>query len=312
MIVTLNPNTAIDYTLRVAKFELNTTIRADAYAWGMGGKATDAAWILGKLGEPVLALGFAAGDNGLRMQAMLRERGIKTDFVWVDGETRLNVVIVCTSEGQTTFTSPGLYVTPNHVTELISRYKKALPAASCIIIGGSLPPGLNPDLYEKIISIAHQRGIPLIFDSSGAMLAAGLKAKPSLIKPNLDEITSLLGYRPGSRDEILQAVKDICKAYAVDMILTLGEEGAIASLSGRLYSIESLSVLVESAAGAGDGVLAGMALAISRQEPLENGLTYGFALAGAIIQTLATADFRIEDYENLVQQVSVVPLDHPG
>jgi len=312
VIVTFNPNTAIDYTLKVAKFELNTTIRADAYAWGMGGKASDAAWILGKLGEPVLALGFAAGDNGLRMQSMLRERGIKTDFVWVDGETRLNVVIVCTAEGQTTFTAPGLHVSPSHVTELISRYKKALAVASCVVIGGSLPLGITPDLYKKTISFARQRSIPVIFDSSGAMLAAGLKAKPSLIKPNLDEITSLLGYRPGSRDEIMQAVKDICKAYAVDMILTLGEEGAIASLSRRLYSIEPLFVPVESAAGAGDGVLAGMALAISRQEPLERGLTYGFALAGAIVQTLATADFRMEDYENLVQRISVVPLEQSG
>jgi 1-phosphofructokinase family hexose kinase len=311
VIVTLNPNTAIDYTLKVDQFELNTTIRGEACAWGMGGKATDAAWILGKLGEPVQALGFAAGNNGLHMEAMLRERGVKTDFVWVAGETRLNVVIVRSSGGQTTFTAPGLYVTSSHVMELISRYKKALTSASCVVIGGSLPEGALPDFYQEVISLARDVNIPVIFDSSGELLASGLKAQPTLIKPNLDEVTSLLGYKPFSREQIQHAVVGICSRYSVNMILTLGEDGALANLNGRLYWIEPLQVPVESVAGAGDGVLAGMAMAISRKESLEKGLEYGFALAGAIVQSLATADFRREDYEKLLRDVSVVPLVHP-
>ena len=88
MIITLTPNTAIDYTLQVSSFQLNRTIRATDSAWGMGGKATDVSWILGKLGIPTRALGFAAGSNGARMENMLGERGVETDFVWVDGETR--------------------------------------------------------------------------------------------------------------------------------------------------------------------------------------------------------------------------------
>jgi 1-phosphofructokinase len=87
MIITLTPNTGIDHTLQVSSFQLNSAIRAIDSAWGMGGKATDVSWILGKLGIPTRALGFAAGPNGLRMEKMLRERGVETDFVWVDGET---------------------------------------------------------------------------------------------------------------------------------------------------------------------------------------------------------------------------------
>jgi fructose-1-phosphate kinase PfkB-like protein len=62
-----------------------------------------------------------------------------------------------------------------------------------------------------------------------------------------------------------------------------------------------------STAGAGDGVLAGLALALARGEPLEAGLRYGFALAGAVVQTLATAAFRLEDYQALLPQVELIP-----
>src|SRR5215204_7825981 len=117
MIITLTPNTGIDHTLLLSSFQLNSTIRAIDSAWGMGGKATDVSWTLGKLGVPTRALGFAAGANGIRMENMLRERGVETDFVWVEGESRLNVIVVVDGEGQSTITSSSLTVSPQHFSE---------------------------------------------------------------------------------------------------------------------------------------------------------------------------------------------------
>ena len=86
MIITLTPNTGIDHTIQVPSFQLDQTIRATDSAWGMAGKAADVSWVLGKLGVPTRALGFAAGATGQRMENMLRERGVGTDFTWVNGE----------------------------------------------------------------------------------------------------------------------------------------------------------------------------------------------------------------------------------
>src|SRR5512132_2747489 len=118
MIITLTPNTGIDHTVLVSSFQLNDTIRAIDSAWGMCGKATDVSWILGKLGVPTRALGFAAGSIGARMEAMLRERGAETDFVWVNGESRLNTVLVVPGEGQSTITSSSMQVLPQHLSQL--------------------------------------------------------------------------------------------------------------------------------------------------------------------------------------------------
>ena len=308
MIITLTPNTGIDYTLQVASFRLNKTIRAVDSAWGMGGKATDVSWILGKLGVPTRALGFAAGPNGVRMENMLRERGVETDFVWVDGETRLNTIIVIPGGGQSTITSSSLNVSPEHLSRFAALYEKALEKATCVVMGGSLPEGVPVDFYPQAIVKAHEHYVPVLFDSSGKSLIAGVKSHPELIKPNLAEVADLLGYQPWSPLEVQEAARKFRGEFGCNVIITLGSEGAIAVFGDRSCFVHPLSIPVVSAAGAGDGVLAGMALAYLREESFEYGLRHGFALAGAILKTLPTADLQIGDYEELLSQIRIEPI----
>ncbi len=308
MIITLTPNTGIDHTLQVPSFQLNTTVRATDSAWGMGGKAADVSWILGKLGIPTRALGFAGGPNGVRMEKMLQERGVETDFVWVEGETRLNTVLVVAGEGQSTITTSSLQVSSEHLSEFTTRYQRALEGASCVVIGGSLPSGVPIEFYTESIAQARARGVPVIFDSSGPALVAGIKNHPDVIKPNQIELSDLLGYSPTSRHEVQQAAEKLWEQFGINVIVTLGEQGAIAVFGGSSYFVHPISNLVVSSAGAGDGVLAGMALAYFRKESFEFGLQHGFALSGAILRTLATADFIVEDYRELLSQVDIEPL----
>ncbi len=308
MIITLTPNTGIDHTVQIPGFRLNSTIRAIDSAWGMGGKATDVSWTLSKLGIPTRARGFAAGPNGARMEKMLRERGVETDFVWVDGETRLNSIIVVPGEGQSTITSSSLNVAPKNLSEFAARYQKALEGASCVVMGGSLPSGVPVEFYAEAITQAHHYAVPVIFDSSGPPLLAGIKSHPELIKPNLVELGDLLGRQPASHEEVKHAAEKLHNEFGTDLIITLGEKGAIAIFKDASYLIHPISIPVVSSAGAGDGVLAGMALAYLRKEPHEYGLRHGFALAGAILRTLATADFLVENYHELLPQIHIEPL----
>jgi 1-phosphofructokinase family hexose kinase len=271
----------------------------------MGGKATDVSWILGRLGVPSRALGFAAGPNGRRMESMLRERGVETDFTWVEGESRLNTILIVPGEGQSTITTSSLIVSGEHLSHFKGKYQEALEEATCVVMGGSLPPGVPPEIYPEAIAQARARGVPVIFDSSGESLIAGVRARPDLIKPNLAELHDLLGVIAETRQEALQAASRLHEEYGSNVILTLGPEGAVAVFQEGSYFVHPLSVPVVSVAGAGDGVLAGMTLAYSRREPLENGLRYGFALATAVLRTLPTADFQVDDYRQLLPQIKI-------
>lgn len=242
------------------------------------------------------------------METMLRERGVETDFVWVEGETRLNTVLVVPGEGQSTITASSLRVSALHISELTSRYQDALREASCVVLGGSVPQGVPLEFYAGAIDQAHIHNIPVIFDSSGPSLLAGVKSRPDLIKPNLAELAELLGESPNSQVEAQQAAEKLHAELDTHVILTLGQSGAFAVFADHSYFIEPVSMAVVSSAGAGDGVLAGMALAYDRHESLEYGLRHGFALANAVLKTLATADFLLEDYQELLSQIIITPL----
>ncbi|NDJ61248.1 MAG: 1-phosphofructokinase family hexose kinase [Chloroflexi bacterium] len=309
MIVSVTANTTIDQTLFIPKFERNRTMRARATVQSMGGKPTDASWILGELGIPSLALGFAAGAMGEKVKALLHARGVTTDFIAVGGDTRLNVVIISEEDDwASTITTSTLEVTPEHVAALRARYLTALNEATVVVLGGTLPRAMPPAFYTEFIGLARDRDIPVIFDAAEPNLSAGLAAAPTYIKPNHDELAALVGQPELSLEGAYAAGLALLDQYGTAPIITLGGEGALAVLpEGIAYRIPPLPIAVVSASGAGDGVLAGLAASILRGQPIEEGLKLGFAAAAAVCLQAGTADCRRADVERLLPQVALIP-----
>jgi 1-phosphofructokinase family hexose kinase len=308
MIVTVTLNPAIDRTYFVRDFAWNRTIRASQTVPGMGGKATDASWVLGELGYDNLAMGFAAGDTGRQMEKMLRQRGCRTDFIWVEGETRTNIVIISgEGKGQSTLTEPGLQIDARQIEEFRRKFSAALEKAHCVLIGGSVPPGLDVSIYTELVKQARQAGLPVVFDASGPGLKAGIEGRPTIAKPNIDEIAELYGQPVTIIEAAYRAGVELQAKYGTAFVITLGKEGALAVLPGRAYRIPVLQIPVVSTAGAGDAVLAGLAAALAEGKPMEDGLRLGFAAAAAVCLTPATADCSKADVERLLPQVELAP-----
>lgn len=308
MILTLTPNTTIDQTLFVASFQFNRTMRATSTNFSMGGKPTDASWILGELGIPSLALGFAAGAMRGKVEALLHARGVTTDFIACDGETRVNTVIVSEDgQGSATITTNTLEVKPEHIDLLRMRFTAALADASVLVLGGTLPRGMQPEFYTEFIGIARAIGIPVIFDADQPNLSAGLKSQPTFIKPNQHELEALMGIPIPDAAAAYNAGRAIYDQYGTQPIITLGEQGGLAVLADRAYRIPPLQVPVASPNGAGDAVLAGLAAAIQGKQPVEDGLRLGFAAATAVVLLPGTADCRREDVERFLSQIELIP-----
>ncbi len=308
MIVTVTANTTLDLTVFVPSFQKNRTMRAFQTVQSMGGKPTDASWILGEIGIPSLALGFAAGALGQKVERMLHARNVSTDFIQVEGETRMNVVIMdAEDQTHTTITTSTLKVSPEQAEALHQKYESALDQAKVVVAGGTLPIGMDPSFYTRVIRTAGDRNIPVIFDAAEANLRAGLAACPDYIKPNRDELTALMGYPIDSFDLAYQAGRQILAQYGTASIVTFGGDGALAVLPDRAYRIPPLKIDVISPAGSGDAVLAGLAASIERDQPIEEGLRLGFAAAAAVALLPGTADCRREDVEHLLPQIELIP-----
>jgi len=307
-VVTVTLNTAIDRTFFIKDFVWNKTIRSSLSVVGMGGKATDASWILGELGVANTALGFAAGDVGRQIDRMLRERGSSTDFVWVKGESRtIFVVISEQGHGQSTLTSSGLEITAEDCASFKEKFYQAIQNAGCVVIGGSVPSVLDVSMYTEMVKDVREFNIPVIFDASGPSLIAGMEGKPNFAKPNMDELGELSGKKITGLLAAYNEARRLQDKYGTSFIITLGELGALAILEDRAYRIPPLKIRVVSTAGAGDGVLAGLAAAIAQGKSTEEGLRLGFAAAAAVCLTPATADCRRADVDALLPKIQLLP-----
>ncbi len=307
MIVSLTPNTTLDLTVFVPRLVTNTTIRASRSYHSMGGKPTDAAYILGKMGIGSLALGLAAGAIGEKVTSMLEALGVTCDFAPADGESRVNTVIIDEHSGEhTTITSATMSVSAEQLAVLRARAIKALDEASVLITGGSLPPGVEPEFYAEAIQLANDRDVPVIFDAAPPNLEAGLRARPAFIKPNEHELSALVGRKLRTLDELYQAGRDILAGTGTQVIITMGKDGALAVLHERAYRIPPIRIEVSSPAGAGDAVLAGLAHAIHQDQPLEEGLRLGIATATAVCRQPGTADYQLADMRRFLPRVELI------
>jgi 1-phosphofructokinase family hexose kinase len=307
MIVSLTANTTIDQTVFIPSLQVGKTIRATSTYQSMGGKPTDASWILGEVGIPSLALGIAGGATGRKAEALLQARGVTVDFLWIDTDTRINMIIIAEDTGEmTTITTNTLQVRPEHIDQLRAKYADALEQATVVVIGGTLPKGMQPEFYTEFIGMARQRGIPVVFDAAEPNLSAGLKAQPTYIKPNRDELGGLVGRTVTTIDDAYHAGREVWERYGVAPIISLDKDGGLAVLPGRAWHVPILPIKVVSAAGAGDGVLAGVTGSLHLGQPIEEGLRLGFACAAAVCLQPGTADLRRADVERLLPQVQLL------
>ena len=309
MILTVTLNTGLDHTLFMDQLRLGYTQKVRASTMSMAGKPADASWVLSTLGIPNLATGFAAGELGKKMEAMLRQRGAQTDFLWVAGETRLNTVLVVDGDSlQTTLTTETLQITPADIVAFYEKQAGLLQRSDAMIIGGSAPRMVGPEVYRDLVAAAAERGVPVVLDASGPYLAYGLQGCPTVIKPNQQELEAFVE-RPLPRPEdVLAAARELRERHSVSVIATLGKDGAFAVLPGRDYFIPALDVPMVSPAGAGDATVAGLSVALANRQPLEEGVRLGLAAAAAVVMQPGTADCRKEDVERLSKEIKLIPV----
>lgn len=309
-IVTVSANTGLDYIYFIPKFEAGKTLRASRVVQGMSGKPADCSWILAEMGITSLALGFAAGMTGEIVKQMMHSRGITTDFVAVEGESRRNLIIATEDEAaHTAITSSSLIVSEAHIAVLREKYIAALDGCALVVLGGTLPKGMKPEFYTDLIALAVEHSIPVIFDAVEPNLSAGLASHPTYVKPNRDELSQFIGKPVETVEEAFAAGSVLLERYGTIPIISLGDEGGLAVLSERAYRILPIKVPVVNAAGAGDAILAGLSASIVRGQPIEAGLRLGFGAATAVVTTEGTAECYLPDIQRYAAQIEVLPYE---
>ncbi len=218
-------------------------------------------------------------------------------------ETRMNI-IVQSSIHQYRMSLPGPALERKEFELIISMLEATLRSEDTLVVSGSLPAGFSPETYFEITKLAKEKGANVYVDTDGENLKAALQAFPTGIKPNIHELSRLIGSTLKNEDEIVEAVKNVSEKYGVkDVLVTLGKDGAIALCEGNIYKLFPVDVKVVSAVGAGDSFLA--AFVLKRDASLMEALKWASAAGNAAVMTPGTTLCLRKDVERLLKEVRV-------
>lgn len=306
MILSLTLNPAVDKTLFVRTLTVGRLNRVERSQIDPGGKGINVSRIVHRLGRPTIAFGFLAGNLGAIVTRALDEEGVAHRFVWVDGETRLDVVLVDEATGASTNVyDRGPTVTGVDVDRLLADVGRWLPAARVLVAAGTVPPGVPVDVYARLLAEASHVGVQTILDADGETLRAGLAGRPTLIKPNVAEAETLLGRRLPDVTAVVAGARDLVARGPRVVVVSMGAEGSICATAGRVLHAMPPAVERRSTVGSGDSLVAGLAIALAAGSDPVEGLRLGTAAGAATAATRGTELGVAEDIERLAPQVTV-------
>lgn len=318
MIVTVTLNPAIDKIYWVDRLLIGETAqeefltRAKRSSTSAGGKGVNVSILLARFGIENVAMGFVGGYTGHVVVRDLRDEGVTTNFVWTAGETRTNVTIL---ERGREFTpimvgEEGPTVSAAEVTRFMRRYTRILPQADWVVLAGSLPPGVDPDIYRTLASQARAAGAKVVVMAGGHVLTRALSARPYLVKPDTREHVSIDGMPLVTREEIITAGKKIVAQGVGMIIISHAVVGDVVINPDGIWEIEARVPATDfkNLVGADDALVAGVIYKLFVGASLPEALRFGMAAGIASAEGEEKLCIDITRIEREMEHVSLTPI----
>jgi tagatose 6-phosphate kinase len=308
LMITLNA--AVDATYAIERLVPGGAHRVRR-AWHMpGGKGNNVARVLAACGHEVTATGFLGGATGAVIEAGLVDAGITPAFAWLEsGDSRTCHTILDTSAAEATeILESGPAVTRGDAVRFLEALPGLVAGADVVVISGSAPVGIDAPFLAEMASVVREGAIRMAVDSSGATLAALLRERPDLIKPNADEMAALMGHAASVEDQVAFARDDlVATRLAPDgyVLVSRGSEGAVLVFGDRAIGARPPHIRPVNTVGCGDALLAGYVDAWLAGMDLDASLRQAVAFGAAAALQQVAGVVEPGDVERLRDQVQI-------
>jgi len=284
MVLAVCLNGGPDKVYEVPGFSIHGIHRPTRVIDCVGGKGNNFARVLHRLGHAVRILGFSAGWAGRFMEDSLRREGLGLRMLRVAGESRLTTTIVDPAGSvHTEVNEIGPEIGPGDVDRAIAVFREEIAARpSFCVIAGSAPPGAPDGIYSTMIAECRRAGVPVMLDASRRWLLGSAESPPDVLKPNQPELSTLIGREVAGRSEAACAARDLVARGTPTVLVTLGDDGALAVTSEEsLHACPTCELAVISAVASGDAFAAGYVAALLEGRPLRDRLGMAVACGAA-------------------------------
>jgi len=289
MIYTLTFNRALDCYMRSPSIHQGNIHRGGEQTFVFGGKGVNVSVMLSRLGVPNTAWYFGGGFVGEGIGQYLTAEGVTPRMITLPhGHSRVNMKLMHEDGSETQLNGSGPCPTPAAMEELFSLVD-ALTQGDILVLSGSVPQGIDRDIYAQILQRLQGKGVNAVVDAEGVWLLPTLPHHPFLIKPNLKELSDMVGRALQTIDEIRQAAEELQAMGAGYVLVSMGERGAmLLSHCGECYVATAPEIDAVSTVGAGDSMVAGFLAGLDRGELYA--LRLGVASGSATAMEIGLAD----------------------
>ena len=298
MIYTVTLNPSIDFIVRLDHLELGSVNRMTSDDKFAGGKGINVSRILQRLDVDNTATGFIGGFTGRFVEDGLTAEGIKTNFVQVSEDTRINVKIKAGEETEINGAGPKI---SDEKLEELKAILAGLSSEDTVVFAGSAPSSLGNQVYNTLIPIAKKAGAEVVCDFEGQTLLDSLNYQPLLVKPNNHELADIFGVELNGLEDIEKYAREILAKGAKNVIISMAGDGALLVTPEAAYFAKPIKGTVKNSVGAGDSMVAGFTGEyVKSGDPIE-ALKWGVACGTATTfsNDLATAEFIKETYQEV-------------
>lgn len=267
MVYTITFNPALDYTVEIEDFKQGEINRSKSELILPGGKGINVSQVLNNLGIANKAIAFIADFTGDKLEQLLKEKRIDTDFIRTkEGMTRINVKIV--SKRETAINCDGPKIDENDLKILYEKLD-LIQKDDFLVLSGSIPKELSFTIYEEIFERLNDKKINIIVDARKQLLTNILKYRPFLIKPNKEELEEIFNIEIKSRDDVIKYAKELKNMGAVNVLISLGSDGAILiDEKDNIYYQKVPPCQIIKTVGSGDSTVAGFLMRIHQYKRL--------------------------------------------
>ena len=301
MIYTLTLNPALDYDMYLdedLKLE-NLNLAREVY-FRAGGKGINVSKVLKNLGLESTAIGFVAGFVGDFIIKDLEKEKIKTEFVELEGYTRI-IVKVNANDKETELTGVSPEIPKEKLEELIGKMSD-LKDGDILVLSGSIPSSVSRNIYKEL-SGKVKADVEIVLDTRGNLLQENMHNN-FFIKPNIHELREMFGGKIETKSEIVEKCKFFLERGIKNVILSRGGEGALLINKDCVLEASVPKGNLINSIGAGDSMVAGFIAGYVKGMPLEDSFRLAVASGSATAYSYGLAEEELVN--RLYSEINII------
>ncbi len=263
-----------------------------------GGAANTAANIAA-LGAAVTLVGVTGRDAAADLLARCLERkGVPAAFLLVDPArpTSVKTRVVAHQQQVVRLDDESTAPLPNETAAaFLARFSSALAECNAVVLSDYGKGVLSPALVPRLIQLARDAGKPVLADPKTASAAPWRGV--TLLKPNRHEL-GVLAHRPvlNHQDTLAAAAVVLVELGGGALLVTEGADGMTLCEPGNTpRHFPALARSVYDVTGAGDTVLAAVAVAVAAGASLPLAAEVGLRAAALVVQKQGTEVITLEE-----------------